>query len=375
MSELHEYLVEWLNTTFNPLEELVKQGIKVSTDGSYPNLYNLKYGPVVADKSSPLIRACRGAVIERVDNDGDHSPYFRLVSYAFDRFFNLGEGSCHTLNWNTTKVYEKYDGSLMVLVNYKGNWVVSTSGTVAAGAKVGNSDKTFADLFWYVFDEVGYSKESLNPNLCYIFELCHRDNRVVVEYLQPQLPLLAVRDCSKNFIELDLDETCELTGLIPAKSYDFGSLEGLMAVINNRGADHEGFVLYDGVGRVKLKSSLYCQLHLAVNNGGPSFSKLYLSGDLDEFLLYFPSYSGEFNSHSERISKLNYNVDATLKEYSHLNQKEFALMITSKSDGDPFLPAACFAIRSGKVETFEQWVEGLTPKKLDAMLDVANAYH
>jgi hypothetical protein len=72
----------------------------------------LKYGTILSDKSNPLVCACRGAVVELVENDGDHSPYFRLIAYAFDRFFNVGESHCHELDWSRTKVYEKYDGCL-----------------------------------------------------------------------------------------------------------------------------------------------------------------------------------------------------------------------------------------------------------------------
>jgi len=112
MENLRHYLINWLNTTYNPLESLEGFDIRVSRDERYPNLYNLKYGSILADKSNPLVRACRGAVVELVENDGDHSPYFRLVAYAFDRFFNIGEPGCHELNWGTTKVYEKLDGCL-----------------------------------------------------------------------------------------------------------------------------------------------------------------------------------------------------------------------------------------------------------------------
>lgn len=107
---LRHHLIEWLNQ-YGP-EPLADKDIRVARDERYPNLFNLKYGTILADKSDPIVRACRGAVVELVEDDGDHSPYFRLVAYAFDRFFNLGEGACHELDWTRTKVFEKYDGCL-----------------------------------------------------------------------------------------------------------------------------------------------------------------------------------------------------------------------------------------------------------------------
>jgi hypothetical protein len=365
---LRHYLIDWLNARgYNALDELAQFDIRVGRDASYPNLFNLKYGSVMADKANPLVCACRGAIVELVENDGDHSPYYRLVAYAFDRFFNIGESNCHELNWSRTKVYEKYDGSLIKLFFYNGDWIVSTSGSVAAASDVGSTGRSFAELFWLVFDEVGYSREWLNKDLCYVFELCHKDNRIVVEYAEPQLPLLAVRDRCNDFVELDLVQFCESTGFNAAQSYDFGSVEGLMAVVNDRGADHEGFILFDGVGRAKAKSDVYCQLHRVRGNGSPDFSELFLNDDLEEFLLHFPEYLEEFEVHLRSIDMMEVAVESMMLAHNHLNQKDFAQAVLSESKG---LSGACFALRSGKVSSFGAWLEGLSPAKLDALLGI-----
>jgi len=366
---LRHYLIDWLNEWgYNALEELAEFDIRVARDERYPNLFNLKYGTIMADKSLPIVRACRGAVVERVDNDGDHSPYYRLVAYAFDRFFNIGEGHCHELDWSRTKVYEKYDGSLIKLFNYNGDWIVSTSGSVAAASEVGSTGRSFAELFWLVFDEVGYSTDMLDSNLCYIFELCHRDNRIVVDYADPQLPLLAVRDRNQDLEELKLVEFCNLFGFNAAQSYDFGSMEGLMAVVNDRGADHEGFILFDGVGRAKAKSDVYCQMHRVRGNGDPNFSELFLNDDLEEFLLHFPEYREGFDVHLRSIDMMEVAVESMMSVHNHLNQKDFALVVLDEGGS---LSGACFALRSGRVGSFGEWLEGLTPKKLDALLGIA----
>jgi len=368
MENLRHYLIDWLNDRYDALDALAEYDIRVTRDERYPNLFNLKYGTILASKSNPLVCACRGAVVERVDNDGDHSPYYRLVAYAFDRFFNIGEGHCHQLDWSRTKVFEKYDGSLTGLFNYNGDWVVSTSGTVAAASEVGSTGRSFAELFWLVFGQVGYSRDMLDSNLCYIFELCHRDNRIVVDYADPQLPLLAVRDRSNDFQELDLDSFCESSGFKAIESYDFGSLEALMSVVENRGADHEGFVLYDGGGRAKIKSSVYCQLHRVRGNGEPDFSELFLNDDLDEFLLHFPEYRDKFSIHLDSaIPAMQCLCELMIFKYGNLPQKEFAIAILKDA---PSVSAACFAIRSGKYPTFQQWLADLRPQQLDKLLGI-----
>ena len=289
------------------------------------------------------------------------------MAYAFDRFFNVGEGHCHELDWSRAKVYEKYDGSLIKLFNYGGEWIVSTSGTVAAAAEVGTTGRSFAELFWSVFDEVGYSRGVLDPDLCYIFELCHRDNRIVVDYAEPQLPLLAVRDRTQDLEELNLEDYGLRHGYEVAKSYDFGSMEGLMSVINNWGACHEGFVLSDGSGRVKIKSDVYCQLHRVRGNGEPNFSELFLNDDLAEFLLHFPEYNHKFDFYIASIKTIEPRVNATVAAYRDLSQKDFAQAVLAESKE---LSGACFALRAGKYGNFSQWLGSLRSTQLDNLLGI-----
>jgi hypothetical protein len=364
-TNLRRYLIDWLNDW--GLDPLADKDIRVASDERYPNLYNLKYGTILADKSDPIVRACRGAVVERVDNDGDHSPYFRLVAYAFDRFFNLGEGACHELDWANTKIYEKSDGSLIKLFFYEGDWIVSTSGSVAARSDVGSTDRSFEELFWSVFNQVGYSRGMLNSDLCYIFELCHQDNRIVVDYKEPQLPLLAVRDRSNDFEEIDLEPFCESVGFKAAESYVFGSMDMLTLTLNQRGADHEGFVLFDGKGRAKVKSDIYVQLHRVRGNGDPDFSELYLNGDLEEFLLHFPEYRPGFEVFLQKLEDYASCINKEVARLSDISQKEFAQFVMKNYSE---VSGAMFAVRADKYRDFGHYLESMTPKQLDRLLKI-----
>lgn len=361
--ELRNHLIDWLNSQDNPLDKLAEYDIRVATDARYPNLYNLKYGSIMADKSLPLVRACRGAVVERCPNTGQ----FSLVAYAFDRFFNIGEPGCHELDWANTQVFEKYDGSIIKTFHYGDQWLVSTSGSVAAASEVGNTGRSFAELFWHVFEKVGYSKENLDPSLCYIFELCHRDNKIVVDYPEPKLPLLAVRDRSQDFEELNLEEVGSQHGFKVAQSYSISDPEAIKAFVNVRGSDHEGVILFDGKGRAKVKSDIYCHLHRVKGNGTPDFAELFLNDDLDEFLLHFPEFAPEFNIKVHKLNEMGHLVHHILDEHNHLPQKEFALMIQELMPNSK-AQAACFTIRAGKHNSFMSWVEAMTPMQLNRLL-------
>ena len=355
MDNLRNNLINWLNQ--NGLEPLKDMDIRVSTDERFPGLYNLKYGSTMADKADPIVCACRGAVVQKSDEG------FSLVAYAFDRFFNLGEGNAAEIDWSSATVYEKYDGSLIKLFWNGVQWVVSTSGSVGGAGNVGDSGKSFEELFWDTFRYMRYNAFDLNPDYCYVFELCAPENRIVVKYDEPMLRLLAVRDRANDFVELPLADFSR--NFWVAESFDYGALQLLQAV-NARGADHEGFIVCDAHGnRIKVKSDVYVQLHRVRGNGEPNFSELFLNDDLDEFLLHFPDYSEKFDALRQNLDLIGWGVECFVQEYSGYSQKEFAVIVMENHQK---VSGAMFGIRDGKFANFAEYVAQMKPKQLDALL-------
>jgi len=342
--------------TYGPLS-LEEKGIRVSSDARYPGLYNLKYGSVLVDKADPIVQACRGAVVEETLEG------FNLVAYAFDRFFNIGEPLAVDIDWSTAKVYEKYDGSLIKLFFWGGKWIVSTSGSVAGAGNAGTSEKSFEDLFWEAFYYLGYKKDNLDADNCYIFELCSSENRIVVKYNDYELRLLAVRNRRDNFSELPLSDFVGCFNI--AESFDFGTWQ-LFEEANARGVEHEGFIVCDSYGnRVKIKSDLYVRLHRVRGNGEPCFSELYINDDLEEFLLHFPEYHEKFDPLVEKINDIGFAVESFVRLYSDLSQKEFAAIVL---DNHSNVSGAMFGIRAGKYVNFKNFVERISPMQLDNLL-------
>jgi hypothetical protein len=76
---------------------------------------------------------------------------WKVMSLAFKKFFNSEEGNAHKIDWNTAKVLEKLDGSL-IQVYYDGfvdKWFAGTTGTAEGEGEVNNKlGTTFNDLFW-----------------------------------------------------------------------------------------------------------------------------------------------------------------------------------------------------------------------------------
>jgi len=353
---LRHNLIDWLNV--NGLGSLGDYGIRVSTDERFPNLFNLKYGVISADKFDPIVCACRGAVVEKTDSG------FRLVAYAFDRFFNLGEQGAAEIDWDSATVQEKYDGSLIKLFWSGTQWVVSTSGSVGGAGSVGESVISFEELFWDTFRYMRYNINDLNSDYCYVFELCSPENRVVVKYEEPMLRLLAVRDRSDDFKELDLKWFNRHWSV--AEGFLLSGPESIRAAANARGSDHEGFIVCDASGnRIKVKSDVYVQLHRVRGNGEPNFSELFLNGDLAEFLLHFPEYRVRFDRLCDRLYMKGWTVDNNVKYHAHLSQKDFAATVLEYYKN---VSGAMFGIRSGKYANFSDYVSQITPKQLDTLL-------
>jgi hypothetical protein len=70
----------------------------------YPNKILLKYDQMVSPTlmGLPEMKECRGIVLEK--------DTWKVMSLAFIKFFNSGEGNAAKIDWKTAKVLEKLDG-------------------------------------------------------------------------------------------------------------------------------------------------------------------------------------------------------------------------------------------------------------------------
>lgn len=340
-----QFLKSWLDEF--ALSSLENFGIRVTTSINHSGLFNLKYNSIVENRSLPIVRACRGSVVEYVNGE------WQVVAYAFDRFFNYGEPEADELDWNNEiKVYEKYDGSLIKLFYWNDEWIVSTSGSVDGRTEVNGHSVSFRELFWEVFEQKWYNKKYLEKELVYIFELCHPYNRVVVNYKNPELRLITVRDKTNYFNELNLDDfACQFDVADSHNFRDIHEVRDMASLI--KGTEHEGFVIKDVHGnRIKIKGSDYVNLHRIRCNGSPSFVDLWKRDDVTEFLIHFPEYQNEFNYYLNKIQELNELTDKFVTEYYHLEQKEFAHKVLQSG-----MPTdALFMLRKGKVNSFAEWL-------------------
>lgn len=271
-------------------------GIKAREHEEFP-LVILNYNQIESPKTHPIVRECRGLVLEK--------GTWNIVAKSFDRFFNLGEDleNSKKFDWGCFDVTEKMDGSLIIVFYYGGKWHINTRGTFGYTDNVNFTGKTWDE---YIRPLLKDKFDLMSKNYTYVFEFVSIFNKIVRVYAEMDVYLIGafVKDDSDVFVELVGDKLKEhvlCVGLKQVKSLNLKSLNQVQEYLEwleENDPTNEGVVVRDRNGmRLKIKSKTYLSLHRMYNNDGPSPKNLLsfvLSGEKDELLSYFPEYAEEY---------------------------------------------------------------------------------
>lgn len=288
----------------------------------------LNYDQIKSPKND-ITNECRGLIL-------DHE--FNIVSRSFDRFFNFGENET-TFNPNKAVAYEKIDGSLIKIYNFKGTWYVSTRGTAFAESQVNGWPITFKDMVFNALDVVteeefqNNCKPWLEPTRTYIFEITGVENRVVTRYNGHTLWFLASRDNNTgDYTPSQLEHVAvSIFGAKFPKTYSFSSTEECVNTAKSLPDLQEGYVLYeDGIPVCKVKSPAYVAIHHLRGEGlNPKrISELIALNQQEEYLTY---YGEERKYFTPYITALNNSLIEAQQIYEQAmlfeSQKDFALAV------------------------------------------------
>lgn len=312
--------------THDNWEELLSNApynLKISWDDDF---VLFKYSQIDSDFNEEICREARGLILDARDN-------FKVVRYAFKKFFNLGESFAATIDWDTAVATEKIDGSIMSVWYARGEWHLSTNGTIDAfKAELSGVGpyKNFGELFESVLPLSTF--ENHPKDVCWTFELVSPYNKVVIDYPETKVYLLSVRFMN-SLAELDYDRISFYAGKLGVaypQFYYMNDEAGFRRLVENMPEGHEGIVVRDQYNeRVKIKTLLYFQMHKAKNNGVITLERivdLILKNDDEEFLSYFVEYRPKFsyirNVREKILSKIE-EIKVLAKNYS--SKKEIAL--------------------------------------------------
>jgi len=317
----------------------------------------LSYG-MDSDFCIDVVRECRGIILDETDN-------YRPVCVPFFKFGNYGESYADNIDWNTARVQEKIDGSLIKIWHYKGIWHVSTNNTIdAENAMTNSGEDTFLNIFNQAWALTGKQFSELNPNYTYMFELVSPQTRVVVPYTETKLYHTGTRD-NNTLQELITD-----IGIEKPKEYNLSTIEACVEAAEKLDKYHEGFVVVDSRWRrIKVKSPVYVAIHHWLNNivSEKRIIELILSGEDKEVISYFPEYTDVFNSMRERIDRfIAYNEQEleTVRNAGYSTKKELAEYVTQT-----ICPACLFFVINGKSKSVKDFVLGMQANKIIAYLE------
>ena len=311
----------------------------------------LKYDQIRSDMTIPLVRECRGIIL-------DESHGYQPVCVPFYKFGNFGESYIPDIDWSTARVQEKLDGSLIKLWHYNDQWRVSSNGEIDArnahissALLTGTRQVELYTLFMEAWDKTGIEMESLDRNYTYMFELTSPHNRVVVSYKETCIRHIGTRDM-RTLRECDLD-----IGISKPREFPINTLEACIESAGTLGYDDEGYVVVDALyNRIKVKSPLYVALnHISqgVTTHG-NIVEIIAKNEQGEFLTYFPEFQNVFNDILDRIesfSARNNAVFIEIKSTVYDTRKALAEVVTKTE-----CPACLFALIDGKAANARDWL-------------------
>ncbi len=351
--ELQDYLrqhgLETLSETYH---------IKVTRHRQYPDLVCLKYSQIESPLGEKIVQQCRGIIL-------DSSQDWQIVSYPYDKFFNYGEIHAAAIDWSHAKVYEKLDGSLIVLYFYKGEWRVQSSGTPDASGEVNGFGFNFAELFWKVWQELGYQLPE-ETDQCFIFELMTPYNRIVVQLKNNQIVLHGVRN-TKTLLETDPSIWANKYGWELVASYPLTSWKEVIEAAQHLDPmDSEGYIICDAnFNRVKVKSPQYVAIsHLRAGFSTRRLIEIVLTNEGEEFLAYFPEWSELYQQVKDKYQSLVEEIEEAYRQHEHIEvQKDFALAVKH-------LPYSgiLFSLRARRVAGVKEALRDVNIYKIEELL-------
>jgi len=212
-----------------------------------------------ADRIKAIRRECRGLLFY---------PDGRIMSRRLHKFFNVNERdetAAHTIDLSKPHVIlEKLDGSMIT--------PVITDAGIRWGTKMGITEVSMqAELF--VAGNPQYSmfaQDMWIQGLTPIFEWCSRKQRIVVDYPQDRLVLIAIRDnVTGAYKSYDRMMTyAESYNMDLVKAYD-GTTANMEHLISETRAmeDAEGWIIrFDDGQMLKVKGDWYVRIHKTKDN-------------------------------------------------------------------------------------------------------------
>ena len=322
--------------------------IKTKRDKNY---VLLKYDQIRSDFNEPLVRECRGIIL---DEQKSYTP----VCVPFFKFGNIGESYAPDIDWSTARIQEKVDGSLIKVWHDQGAWHISSNGeidaqnaNISSALLTGTSRGNLFALFTEAWNKTGLDMNALTQRYTYMFELTSPHNRIVARHAETSVCHIGTRD-NWTLAELDID-----IGVPKPRVFNFRSIEECVESAKLLSIDEEGYVVVDkNFNRIKVKSPRYVALsHMSQGvTTVKNVVEIIQKNEQAEVLAYFPEFQDVFDKALQRIDDFCIRQEADLAELkikSFDTRKALAAIVVEKE-----CPACLFNLIDRKAPSAREWL-------------------
>lgn len=309
---------------------------------------SLNYSQIFAKNDDKLACQARGIILSKADYSvilpEEVFGKAEIQAFPFTRFFNVEQGEAAKIDWATAKVYDKLDGSLLILSHHpcSDSWELATRKVPEANSTINGSTSTFAELFKDTLKKV-YDFNfndfvmSLNKDITYMFELMTPYNQNVVRNKVSNIVLLGARN-KKTLQEIHLNEV--VLPLQKVEAFAIHSQEKAKEFVESRRAfDAEGVVVCDvNFNRVKMKSIEYALAHKMIDKIAASprnlMEAILLKTDDDLIAILSEQIQDDVSKVKEKMFAYHGKLTSTYNQItsevdpnSPTKQKDFALKV------------------------------------------------
>ena len=359
------------------LRDQFKINVVPEKQGDDYRLVSLKYNQIESPMAEPIVQECRGMIVD--------IRRHAILAHPYNKFWNHGEHLSAPIQWDTSRVQDKLDGSLMILYwdrlkpGFTTGWTVASSGHPVAGGNVNRNGTTFAQLFWQTFSDLGMKKPDLTRayESCFMLELCTNDNRIVVRHERPRVVCHGARHIAseQEWSRAELEELCKALNWEIVREFPISTADDCLKAAAALNPMHqEGFVVVDGLfNRVKIKSPQYVALHHMAGNGNVTprrVIELWQAGEVGEFLGYFENLEPDVRPVCDKLDNISFNAwNDYLANKDLPTRKDYAAVVKEKpwssvcfkliAEKDPTPETAKAILRNQSVSSVEFMLEKL----------------
>jgi hypothetical protein len=218
------------------------------------------------------------------------------------------------VNWNQVTVEQCYEGTVLLVYNYKDVWYISTRRCLDASDSTWVKNKSYKDMFDESI-EGKFKLDDLNKLYCYYFVLVHHKNKNIINYsnigfgsaYKEVIHILTTEKYTLKEIDYTINDMVK-----KPEKIQFNSFNDMISQLNEVNKDNElkkiitseGYVLKHYHGELhnspftvlKFQSQLYQNLiKVKPNNSNmhQSYLELYQTNKLNDYLPYFSKYNSD----------------------------------------------------------------------------------